>query len=393
MDERRLAKRQRFSIEPTEDPVEDADSSSPVLDSFVETRGLEVVHALTNFSFSELNTLWASIKPFVTTHWNVGSGRKSPVTGRDMLFMTLVTLKHAGTWDIVAATFNEKAATFGQRVTNFIRTLHPHLLRKFVDEQAVKWTMRNLVASGHQFQNHKAALYAVDVTFQETTMPAVAFGEKKVYFSKKHGLYGHKVEVSVAPNGLAINVTDSAKGSVSDIEIFKDNLGFHTSQLEKQADEGDINDPDALQDRYPTHWAVLSDKGYQESRKRANERLSTDRVIVENFFGRLKTLWGLASDKYTWKKEEYNMYFQTCVALTNVHIRFNPLRNVDGHGYNQYKRRLLSIGGKLKSKKNASKAKYRENRKARIQAAMGRPNNGYASEDYELGYEGDDIFD
>ncbi|ETV69494.1 hypothetical protein H257_14861 [Aphanomyces astaci] len=71
------------------------------------------------------------------------------------------------------------------------------------------------------------------------------------------------------------------------------------------------------------------------------------------------------------------MYLQTCVALTNIHVRFNPLRNVDGEGYNQYKNRLLSIGSKMKSKNASSKA-----------------NTGYTSDDYDVGYEeGDDIFD
>ncbi|RHY24711.1 hypothetical protein DYB32_008724 [Aphanomyces invadans] len=127
--------------------------------------------------------------------------------------------------------------------------------------------------------------------------------------------------------------------------------------------------------------------------ERANAKLASDRVIVENFFGKLKTLWGIVSDKYTWKKDEYNMHFQTCVALTNVHVCFNPLRNVDGEGYNQYKNRLLSIGSKIKTRNLFSKAKYRENRKARIQAVLGRANSGYTSEDYDIGYdEGDDIF-
>ncbi|RHY23705.1 hypothetical protein DYB32_009084 [Aphanomyces invadans] len=242
--------------------------------------------------------------------------------------------------------------------------------------------------AGLQFETHKSALYAVDVAFQQTTAPAAFFGEKKVYFSKKHDIYGHTAEVSVAPNGLAVNVTDCAVGSMSDFEMF------------------------TFREKFLTRWAVLADKGCQRiqdcvrgltpvkrpphglltmEQEVANAELSSDRV-VENFFGRLKTLWGLASDKYAWKKEEYNMYFQTYVALTNVHVRFNPLRSVDGEGYNQNKNRLLSIGGKLKTRALSMKAKYRENRKAKIQAALGRVNSGYASEDFDIGYkEADDI--
>ncbi|RHY70349.1 hypothetical protein DYB30_013643, partial [Aphanomyces astaci] len=325
-----------------------------------------------------LNTLWTNIKPFVTKNWNVGSGRKCQVTGKDMLFMTLVTLKHAGTWDILSVSFDEGAATFSNRINQFIRVLHPYLVRKYIDEQGMK------------------------------TAPAVSFGEKKTYFSKKHGLYGHKVEVSVAPIGLAIKVTDCAVGSMSDFEIFKANLGFHSTHLEKQPSDTNVSDNDALRDKFPSQWSVLADKGYQGiqeyvrgftllkrpphgqltmEQERSNAKLSSDRVIVKNLFGRLKTLWGLASDKYTWKKDEYNMYFQMCVALTNVHIRFNPLRNVDGEAYNQYKNRLLSIGSKCKTKNSSSKAKYRENRKADIQAVLGRANTDYTSEDYDIGYE------
>ncbi|ETV82686.1 hypothetical protein H257_05252 [Aphanomyces astaci] len=401
IDERRLSKRQRFSIESNDATAEDLDSASPVMDRYIAAKGVEVVHSLTNFSASELNTLWTNIKPFVTKNWNVGSGRKCPVTGKDMLFMTLVTLKHGGTWDILSASFDEGAATFSNRINQFIRVLHPYLVRKYIDEQGIKWTMQQLAVAGLQ-QLHPRCRSA-------------RRREKKTYFSNKHGLYGHKVWVSVAPNGLAINVTDCAVGSTSDFEMFKANLGFHSTHLEKQPSDTNVSDNDALRDNFPSQWSVLADRGYQGiqeyvrgftplkrpphgqltmEQERANVKLSSDRVIVENFFGRLKTLWGLASDKYTWKKDEYNMYFQTCVALTNVHIRFNPLRNMDGEGYNQYKNRLLSIGSKIKTKNSSSKAKYRENRKARIQAVLGRAKTGYTSEDYNIGYEGgDDIFD
>ncbi|RHY17476.1 hypothetical protein DYB32_010513 [Aphanomyces invadans] len=254
---------------------------------------------------------------------------------------------------MLVVSFDEKAATFSNRVTQFIRVLHPYLVCKYIDEQGIKWTMHQLAVAGLQFETHKSALYAVDVTFQQTTAPALSFNEKKTYFSKKHGLYGHKVEVSVGPNGLAINVTDCAVGSTSDFEMVKVNLGFHSKHLEKQPNDNNVSDNDAL-----------------------------------------KTLWGLVSDKYTWKKDEYNIYFQTCVVLTNVHVRFNPLRNVDCKGYNQHLNRLLSIGSKITARNLSSKAKYRENRKARIQAVLGLANSGYTSEDYDIGYEEtDNIFD
>ncbi|RHY28984.1 hypothetical protein DYB25_013625 [Aphanomyces astaci] len=142
--------------------------------------------------------------------------------------------------------------------------------------------------------------------------------------------------------------------------MFKTNLGLHLSHLEKQPSDTNVSDNESMV-------------------RPCRQEKAQDAV---------------GSDKYTWKKDEYNMYFQTCVALTNVHIRFNPFRNVDGEGYNQYKNRLLSIGSKTKTKNSSSKAKYGENRKAHIQAVLGRANTGYTSEDYDIGYEeGNDIFD
>ncbi|ETV68307.1 hypothetical protein H257_15749 [Aphanomyces astaci] len=93
--------------------------------------------------------------------------------------------------------------------------------------------MSQLAANGDRFTNYPYARYATDVTFQQTN-PAGSYAEKKSYYSGKHSLYGHKVEVSVLPNGLAINCTKS---------IFDDNLEFHANDLAKQGDDDRLDDP------------------------------------------------------------------------------------------------------------------------------------------------------
>ncbi|RHY70326.1 hypothetical protein DYB35_009333 [Aphanomyces astaci] len=88
---------------------------------------------------------------------------------------------------------------------------------------------------------------------------SVRYADKKVYHSGKHSFYGYKVELSVLPNGFAINCTKHYKGSVSDKTIFDENLDFHMASLTKQANEDRIDDPDHA----TRQWAVLADKGYQ----------------------------------------------------------------------------------------------------------------------------------
>ncbi|KAE8966539.1 hypothetical protein PR001_g28375 [Phytophthora rubi] len=113
-------------------------------------------------------------------------------------------------------------------------------------------------------------------------------------------------------------------------------------------------DAGPFRDTYPSSWIILADKGYQGlndtmrvldpkhrrptvpltlEEDNTNREISSDRIIVENYFGRLCTLWALASDKYRWKENKYEMYFRACVALTNVQVRVHPLRADDGEQY------------------------------------------------------------
>ncbi|GMF80577.1 unnamed protein product [Phytophthora fragariaefolia] len=171
--------------------------------------------------------------------------------------------------------------------------------------------MEKLTISGNAFKNYPCARYACDVTFQQANKPTGNHNEAKRYISGKYPLYGYKVEVSVLPPGLAINFTKHAMVSTVDITLFRENE-FHVGDLQKRLDEGEIQDEGPLNEQLPDDWAVLVDKGYQElatqyraihpkrkhrgviqltpSERQINDAISSDRVIVENYFGRRKTL-------------------------------------------------------------------------------------------------------
>ena len=67
--------------------------------------------------------------------------------------------------------------------------------------------MSDLRESQHDFKSFPKALHATDVTFQQAFRPSGSIEEGKRYFSSKHKLYGYKVDVSVLPNGLALDMT------------------------------------------------------------------------------------------------------------------------------------------------------------------------------------------
>eukprot|EP00644_Phytophthora_capsici_P016038 jgi/Phyca11/115373/e_gw1.28.60.1 len=169
--------------------------------------------------------------------------------------------------------------------------------------------MRTASTTGNVFDNFPCALYAVDVTFQQSYRPSGSIAENGSWYSGKHHLYGLKVEVSVDKRGFAINCSEHAKGSIHDITMFKNNKTFHLSKIKKLPGDESLNDNGPLRDSFPNEWAILADKGYQgiaahlrcihpkkgRSLSRAdqatNDLIAHDRVIVENFFGRLNQLW------------------------------------------------------------------------------------------------------
>ncbi|RQM20220.1 hypothetical protein B5M09_011704 [Aphanomyces astaci] len=171
---------------------------------------------------------------------------------------------------------------------------------------------------------------------------------------------------------------------VSDKAIFDYNLEFHVSDLSKEATEDCIADHG---EEATNQWAVIADKGYQGIQRvvrallpkkkpaggiltledvRSNDSIASDRVIVENVFGRMKKLWAVCGEAYRWSRDKYDVLFQTCMALINVHIRLHPLRADDGVVYSQYINRMSSIGSKKDKGKKTSSRTYRTKRKARL---------------------------
>jgi hypothetical protein len=399
LDADRQVARESVSLVRIDDSDDEVDSPSPVYYSFLNEDDENIV-ALTNFAPVEFERLWGSVRGYIIENWNVGRGRKCTQRPKDMLFMLLTCLKHCGKWDVVSSVFGIKAGTFQKAVTGFAEVLAPFLYNKFVAAVSTKFSMRALVLSGNTFKYHQFARYTTDVTFQHANMPSGNMKERSGYYSAKHHLHGYKVEVSVLPNGLAVNCTAHYPGNKADIEIFRDNHEFHLQELRKADDERDLTDDGPMADEYPDSWCVLADKGYQglasdfraitPHKKRplhplslveseTNDRIAHDRVIVENFFGRMCTLWSICSDKYRWDERKYDTFFRLCVAMTNYHIRIMPLRQGDGVNHGNYTKRLRVIGDSRQAKRARTQKKYRAKRRARLRSLLAvhaeRPNS------------------
>jgi len=335
-----------------------------------------------NFNCSEFERLWRRCSTILTQRLTMGRGNKTDVTPKDLLFIVLCVLKAAINWDLMGSIFEKKGPTLQRLFSRGVEILSPFLCEEFVISYYTKLSMRILMTKNAQFKNFPCALYATDVIFQQANRPSL---EGKLYFSGKHKLYGYKTEVSVAPTGHAIDVTAHRPGSVSDLVIFQGNLDFHKQALAKH--DNDDKDNGFLSVRYPDHWAVLLDKGCQGaqqyvrailSKKKTHGKLlsvedenwnatvASDRIIVDNFFGRLTKLWAVISTKFRWTEEGYDDIFRLCVALTNFHVSFHPLcDDEDAAHYNLYKNRNYIIGERIVNKRKATQKNYRERRRIR----------------------------
>lgn len=97
--------------------------------------------------------------------------------------------------------------------------------------------------------------------------------------------------------------------------------------------------------------------------RRENENISADRILVENYFGRQSVLWNIVASKFRWGEGLYDDIFRMTVALTNLHVRWHPLRDADGKTYERYRKRLREIAeGGIRKRKRAQAA-YRKRRK------------------------------
>ena len=276
----------------------------------------------------------------------------------------------------MAYLFEMKPATFEKRVTSMISITYDFLYIRFVPFYAEKCDMGRLLAD----KIHSKPLKCVDMSltepFSRVTFRRFSRGSEEV-FSGKHKLYGYKVEASVISNALAISVRNHHPCSVSDIEIMRDMSHFHDDTLEETAKESAITDIGRGSEMYPNRWRVLLDKLYvgiefgstgnhseeeappwcsDGSRRAGNAAPATDRIIVENVFGRQGTLWAIVANNYRWAEGGYDRIFRMTLALSNIHIKWHPLRNADGKTCERYLKRLHEVADTYVTKRKRAQA-------------------------------------
>ncbi|DAZ99752.1 TPA: hypothetical protein N0F65_003539 [Lagenidium giganteum] len=198
-------------------------------------------------------------------------------------------------------------------------TLYPFVMQKYVHEAASKC----FAVAKNRFTYLKEALYATDVVFQRANAPMVEL--EKEYWSDKHQLHGHKVEVSIATGSWAMLVSNGYRGAEVDVRAI-----------------GPASDS----------WN--------------REPMAGDRSIFNKFLGHLTALWEETCDEYA--RDVNDVYFQTCVALTNVHVRSHPPQNEDEDAHRLHLNYMKDVADKANASRQASRDKQMKKSKMQLAA-------------------------
>ena len=93
-----------------------------------------------------------------------------------------------------------------------------------------------------------------------------------------------------------------------------------------------------------------------------NTRVSSDRVVVENFFGRVCGMFGIFSSKYSWSSGKFDTIVDVCFSIVNFYIRIHPLREQDV-GY--YQKVIADVMRRTDDAKNIGRIRQQNHRNRR----------------------------
>lgn len=171
-------------------------------------------------------------------------------------------------------------------------------------------------------------LGSLDATVQIIKRPTKAKVQKSFY-SGKHKFFCYKTQALVSPTGFLIHCSQPVEGSIHDFELFE------MSKFEELT----LKENEDYQRVLVNNCITLADAGYQGLSKKipgvvtpykrfqSGHLSDKSRIIVENWFGRYKSLWAVMGTKFRLDLSSYKSFWFFCASITNFQIKLHPLRN------------------------------------------------------------------
>ena len=121
---------------------QEEEEDSPIYDSF-RLNDHASIKDMTSFTPLEFDILYEKIHERIITSWNVGRGKKTNHTAKDVLFMTLFVLKSYTKWSTMAKMFRMKTTTFQHLVQQYLIPLSNIVYDIYVTQIESRMVMKN----------------------------------------------------------------------------------------------------------------------------------------------------------------------------------------------------------------------------------------------------------
>lgn len=285
---------------------------------------------LTNLTCKDFRDLIRLFIPSIELHHY----KNTRVSMEARLLITLTWLKHAPGFEELADKFGIKKTHTRQIIIDVIDAIGSKIGREYVKWRSfIKWDDRE------KSKEYPYMLGALDATVQE--IPRSANQEK--YYSGKHKICCIKTQCFVSPKGFLLHYSKPIRGKRHDFHLFRKSNTL-ISKLKAEADKmkAEIDQiPVLLADsgyqgiHQIIPWALIPYKRRKNSeltaeQKTFNKKLSSSRIIVENYFSRLKQYWRVIGGKWPLHVDNdltfYHKTFGMCAGLTNKLLYRRPLR-------------------------------------------------------------------
>jgi len=317
-----------------EQPVVEAEESSSEDDaptfsyaSLLETYGEEQVRDITGFTNQEFQEIVSLIAPMMIVR---GRGRRG-MDVEDSLALFLAWATSGMTYKEIARHFMIPIASVKTTISKFIERGKDPLVKTFIPQ-----TLED-AATDAVFHHFPDAIGAVDATVIPICRPCCPDDQKKIYCGK-HKIHCVKFQCLVNAEGQAIHISQVVEGKIHDKKLFDSSSlqRFVTEQMNVGGQNMVVRKP-ILCDRAYTGIQVVYPEAIIMKKKppgaeltddenRFNHHLSSDRMIVENYFGRLKVLFGVIKETFRCEIRLLESLIPMLVALTNYYLQKHPLR-------------------------------------------------------------------
>lgn len=316
-----------------EQEEEEDEIEQPLFETFVQQRGSDSIKVLTRFSINEFNQILSICENSMI---KTGRGRRSKLTPKDKLFVTLTYIASGSTLKKMNNLFGISVSTVFRVIDSTINSIYQPLTNHFFNNHIT------LDDDELHFQYFPNAVGAIDTTIIHISKPEDR-EEQRQNWSFKHACCSVKIQVLVRPNGICTCFYGFKRGAEHDLIVFRSSKWLD----QKLFYQTPLPNGTFIRGHYPAlfdkGYTGLNAQGYHEAiitlRKpigreltqqeiNYNNKVESDRAIVENFFGRVKTLFGIIANRYRGDRNlNLEKIIGVCLSLTNFYNSLHPMRS------------------------------------------------------------------